>query len=184
MKPPEPSFRECWKEPSHHFPKEKSFPHWLQISLVFGQRERSSLPGVNILGRRCQGSTAGLPRTEGAEGGGLGAEPGAAVLPADLPLPRPTPGEQSQGCLLPSKLPSPSWAPCIPVSICQTVKWTAETSQLDKKKYCMLVWWLFFFKKKKILPLPSLLLWLCFWHAFIHKTRHWGFSNSSPTLKP
>lgn len=51
------------------FPKEKSFPHWLQISLMFGQRERSSLPGVNIPRRLCQGSTAGLPRAAGLEGG-------------------------------------------------------------------------------------------------------------------
>lgn len=38
-----------------------------------------------------------------------------------------------------------------------------------------------------ILPLPVLLFWLCFWHAFIHKTRQRGFlkQQSYPeTLEP
>lgn len=38
-----------------------------------------------------------------------------------------------------------------------------------------------------ILPLPVLLFWLCFWHAFIHETRQRGFlkQQSYPeTLEP
>lgn len=71
-------------------------------------------------------------------------------------------------------------------TLCQAIKWTAETSQLIKNKNCILVWWGFWFFLL-ILPLPVLLFWLCFWHAFIHKTRQQGFlkQQSYPeTLKP
>lgn len=61
-----------------------------------------------------------------------------------------------------------------------------ETSQLVKNKNFLLVWWGFGFFLL-ILPLPVLLFWLCFWNAFIHKTRQQGFlkQQSYPeTLKP